>query len=140
MRRATEIELAKELLGLHAQKSAFLNDAATTSPVEAYLDPDRFRLERDRIMRTTPQPTVHSSELPEPGSFLRRDFAGLPVLFTRDADGNAHAFLNVCRHRGTRLVVSRARTMRGRSVTGVSCSEYPMRSRAFPKSIAASWG
>ncbi len=104
MERATEIELAKELLDLNGQKSAFLDDAVTRSPVENYFDPERFRRERDKVLRTAPQPVVHSSELPEPGSFLRRDFAGLPVLFTRDADGTAHAFLNVCRHRGTRLV------------------------------------
>ncbi len=104
MERATEIELAKGLLHLHAEKSAFLDDAVASSPVEHYFDPERFRQERDSVLRTAPQPVVHSSELPEPGSFLRRDFAGLPVLFTRDADGTAHAFLNVCRHRGTRLV------------------------------------
>ncbi len=104
MERATEIALAKELLDLHAQKSAYLDDAVTRSPVDHYFDPERFRQERDKVMRTAPQPVVHSSELPEPGSFLRRDFAGLPVFFTRDADGTAHAFLNVCRHRGTRLV------------------------------------
>lgn len=104
MERATEIELTNELLGLHARKSAFLKETVSSSPVEIYFDPERFTQERDRIFRTVPQPVVHSSELPEPGSFLRRDFAGLPVLFTRDADGAAHAFLNVCRHRGTRLV------------------------------------
>ena len=104
MQRATEIELAEELLGLQAENSAYLVDEVADSPVDAYFDAGRFRRERDRIFRRTPQPVVHSSELPEPGSFLRRDFAGLPVLFTRDADGKAHAFLNVCRHRGTRLV------------------------------------
>lgn len=104
MDRATEIALAEELLDLHARKSAYLDDDVSTSPVEAYFDPERFRLEREQVLRTAAQPTVHSSELEEPGSFLRRDFAGLPVFYTRDADGTAHAFLNVCRHRGTRLV------------------------------------
>ena len=32
MQRTTEIELAKELLGLSAQKSAFLDEAVTSSP------------------------------------------------------------------------------------------------------------
>lgn len=104
MQRETEIELAEELLGLHERKSAFLVDEVASRPVEDYFDPGRFRDERDKIFRTAPQPLVHSSELPEPGSFLRRSLAGLPVLLTRDADGAAHAFLNVCRHRGTRLV------------------------------------
>ena len=104
MQHATEVELAQELIDLHARKSAFLDDEVTFSPVEHYLEPERFKQERDRIFRTVPHPAVHSSELPETGSFLRRDVAGLPLLFTRDADGIAHAFLNVCRHRGTRLV------------------------------------
>ncbi len=104
MQRTTEIAVAKALLSLESEKSAFLDDGVAESPVHAYTDPERFRLESDRIFRRTPQPAVHSSELPEPGSFVRRSIAGLPLLFTRDADGLAHAFLNVCRHRGTRLV------------------------------------
>ena len=104
MKRETEIELARELLGLHARKSAFLVDAGATSPVDSYCDPERFSQERARVLRTATLPIAHASELPAPDTFLRRDFAGLPVLLTRDADGIAHAFLNVCRHRGTRLV------------------------------------
>ncbi len=104
MQRETEIELANEILSLHEQKSAYLVDAASSRPVEHYFDPDRFSLERDRILRATPQPLAHTSELPSAGSFLRRGLAGLPVLLTRDAEGEVHAFLNVCRHRGTRLV------------------------------------
>ncbi len=104
MDRATEIELAKEILDLHGRKSAYLDDAVARRPVEDYFDPERFRAERERIFRVMPQAVVHSSELSEPGSFVVREFAGLPVLFTRDADGEVHAFLNVCRHRGSRLV------------------------------------
>ena len=104
MRRDTEIGLATELLELHAARSAFLDESTRIQPVAAYHDEDRFMRERAQVIRTTPQPAVHSSELPAAGDFLRREVAGLPVLFTRDSDGIAHAFLNVCRHRGTRLV------------------------------------
>ena len=104
MKRATEIGLAKELLGLHEKKSAYLDESVAGSPVDIYFDPARFELERERIFKAVPQPLIHSSELPDPGSFLRRDFAGLPAFFTRDDAGEVHAFLNVCRHRGTRLV------------------------------------
>ena len=39
---------------------------------------------------------------------MRREIGGRSVLLTRDADRQIHAFLNVCRHRGTRLVDAEA--------------------------------
>ena len=42
----------------------------------------------------------HACELPEPGSFLPRTVAPRPILFNRDADGEYHALLNACPHRG----------------------------------------
>lgn len=45
----------------------------------------------------------HASELPEPGSFLTRVVARRPILFTRDQDGEYHALLNACPHRGAMI-------------------------------------
>ncbi|MEL7297138.1 MAG: SRPBCC family protein [Pseudomonadota bacterium] len=104
MQRETETKLVRELLDLHANKSAYLVDDVSSEPVAHYVDPARFDAERQTIFAATPQPLAHTSELPESGSFLRRTLAGLPLLLTRDADGDVHAFINVCRHRGTRLV------------------------------------
>ena len=104
MDRVTELELLDELLALDQAGSAYLDDSIATNPVDSYTDAHRFERERAQILRATPQAMVHSSELPGPDTFLRRQLAGLPVLLTRDDDGAAHAFLNVCRHRGTRLV------------------------------------
>lgn len=104
MKKTTEIELTQELLRLHEADQPFAPDDVGRAPVEHYFDPGRFALEQEKIFRRTPQPLVHSSELPESGDFLRRDFAGLPTFLTRDADGAVRAFLNVCRHRGTQLV------------------------------------
>ena len=101
---ATEIELLEELAGLREARSFFLDDAVTTSPVSRYTCPDRFAQERQALFRSKPVIAAHSSELTGPDAFLTRDFAGLPLLLTRDSAGVAHAFLNVCRHRGTRLV------------------------------------
>jgi len=73
-------------------------------PLERYLDPDRCRREQEILFRRYPLILGHASELPAPGACLTREVCGLPVLLTRDASGAGHAFLNSCRHRGTRLV------------------------------------
>lgn len=104
MDRHTELELIDELLALKAKKSHYLDDSVTRNPIEHYTDEDHFTLEREQIFRKVPIAAAHASELSEPGAFLRREVAGLPILLTRDKAGSANAFLNACRHRGTRLV------------------------------------
>lgn len=100
----TERALIEEILGLREARTFFLEDDVAASPVERYLSPERFERERERVLRRLPSVLAHASELPQPHSFVRRELAGLPVLLTRDGDGEARAFLNVCRHRGMRLV------------------------------------
>lgn len=73
-------------------------------PVTNYAREERFAAERATILQRLPHVAAHSSELVEPGAFRVIEFEGLPVLLTRDKDGTARAFLNVCRHRGARLV------------------------------------
>lgn len=104
MNRQAELDLIDELLVLKAQNSPFLDEAVARNPVEHYTSGDRFALENERIFRRTPFAVAHASELSEPCAFLRRQVAGLPVLLTRDKSGGVNAFLNACRHRGTRLV------------------------------------
>lgn len=104
MKRNEEIELIKEVLAIREQKSAFLDSAMSTKPTQHYTDTARFDKERDQLFRVMPQPLAHVSELAKPNDFVRRELAGLPILITRDSEGVVHAFLNVCRHRGTRLV------------------------------------
>ena len=104
MDRSTEIALLEELAGLRESRAFYLDDAVATSPVSRYTCPERFSRERQTLFRTLPAVVAHGSELAEPDSFLTRDYTGLPLLLTRDGAGAVHAFLNVCRHRGTRLV------------------------------------
>ena len=44
------------------------------------------------------------SQIPRPGDALPVDFAGWPLLLVRNAKGAINAYLNICRHRGMRLV------------------------------------
>ncbi|MEM9285086.1 MAG: SRPBCC family protein [Pseudomonadota bacterium] len=104
MKRETELELIDELLGLKAQKSPFLDEATARNPVTHYTSDERFQQERDLIFGELPHAVAHVSELTKPGDFMRCEAAGVPILLTKTAEGETRAFINACRHRGTRLV------------------------------------
>ena len=71
-------------------------------PVENYSSQSRFDAER-RLMRRLPIPICPVAALPEPGSYVARNSAGVPIVVVRDLDGNIRAFRNACRHRGMQL-------------------------------------
>lgn len=104
MDHTTQIDLLDELLSLKADKSFFLDEKPTQSPVARYVSQSQFDQELSAVFSRLPQMAAHASELPQGGSFLKCSVGRLPVLLTRDEDGEVRAFLNVCRHRGTQLV------------------------------------
>lgn len=75
-------------------------------PAEPYYDPAYFELERRAVFLTSWIHVAHVCELPEVGSFVRREaeFAHASLLIVRGRDGLVRAFHNVCPHRGTQLV------------------------------------
>ena len=92
-------ELAEAARGQMPQQTESLPDI----PVTNYLDPERWEAERDVLFRRYPLIAAHGSRL-APGHALALNLAGLPVVLTRNQVGEVAAFLNVCRHRGMRLL------------------------------------
>lgn len=65
---------------------------------EHYLSQRIFDLERDRIFRRLWLFAGFRTSIAEPGAFLTRTMAGLPVLL-QNCDGDIRAFENLCPHR-----------------------------------------
>lgn len=103
MDRETELSLIRQIIGLANQNSAFLDDTISHSPISRYVSKERFERENAMIFKRKPMVVAQSSELEGENAYLTKDFLGMPILLTRQADGKVNAFLNVCRHRGARL-------------------------------------
>lgn len=75
-------------------------------PAKPYYDPEWYEAERQAIFLRSWIEVGHVCELPDKGSFIRREleFAKASVLIVRGKDGELRAFHNVCTHRGTQLV------------------------------------
>ena len=81
-----------------------------------YIDPTRFARERERLFRRMPLCLGPVDQLREPGSVMAREICGVPVLITRTRDSHTKVFLNVCRHRGARLVIDDGEPCRRQSL------------------------
>jgi nitrite reductase/ring-hydroxylating ferredoxin subunit len=68
-----------------------------------FTDPEVYELEQERIFAKAWVFLGHASEIPEPGDILSRPAGIDPAILIRDDDGEVHAFLNSCRHRGMRV-------------------------------------
>ncbi len=77
-----------------------------------YTDPDIYRDEIDTIFTKTWRFACHESELPEPYDYRVIDHAGQSLICIRGDDGDIRTFLNVCSHRGAKLLTEPAGSAR----------------------------
>ena len=73
-------------------------------PREVFDREDIYQAELERIFYGPVwHPVCHEAEIPNPHDFKTLRVGERPVLMTRDEQGQVHAFLNACTHRGTLL-------------------------------------
>ena len=89
-----------------ARGEAALGEGIQTLAASVYIEPDRFGAEQRAIFDKLPHLLAPSALLPRNGEAVAHDGYGTPLILSRDTEGKAHVFANVCRHRGTRLIDS----------------------------------
>lgn len=87
-------------------KTSDLAEHSLDVAARTYTDAARFEAER-RVFTQVPLLAGLSVEIPNPGDRLLFDDAGPPIVVVRSNDGGVRAYLNLCPHRGSRLVNSR---------------------------------
>jgi phenylpropionate dioxygenase-like ring-hydroxylating dioxygenase large terminal subunit len=75
-------------------------------PASNYIDPERFQMELKAVWKSVPVLAAPAALLDQPKSFHQVAIAGMPVLLTRNKEGEVKAFANVCKHRGMKLCTS----------------------------------
>ena len=76
----------------------------TTRPASIFTDPAYFDREMATVFKKNPVIVTLSALIPEPGTFLAHDGYGVPLLISRDKAGKVRVFLNVCQHKGSKLL------------------------------------
>lgn len=93
-------------------------------PYRVFSDPAIYRAELDRVfLGASWQYLALADELPRPGDYLTTFLGETPVIVTRGEDGDIHAMINRCAHRGN-LVCLKAR---GHSDDGLTCVYHSWR-------------
>jgi phenylpropionate dioxygenase-like ring-hydroxylating dioxygenase large terminal subunit len=99
-----EIDIIRKTLEYSATGSTHLEPELLKNPVSHYADPARLAQEQNTLFRQFPIIVGHGSQVAVPGQFFTHDDTGVPILVTRTREGRVKAYMNVCRHRGGRIV------------------------------------
>jgi choline monooxygenase len=79
-----------------------------TLPADWYTDPKRFELEEASIFAASWNYFGRVEQVAKAGDFLTGRVGKVPVVIVRDELGMLRAYANVCRHRGSELVLEKS--------------------------------
>lgn len=101
----TRSDLARRLFEHIENGTTDLADAVVTLDPSMYSDDALAARERTEIFANVPVMAAHGSEIAGANDFLTVQLPNNEVLLTRQNDGSVRGFVNMCRHRGARLVL-----------------------------------
>ncbi len=79
-------------------------EAALTLLPEAYTSPEFYDIEQTRVFGNSWVAVGCTSQVKESKEVLVAEVAGQSIIVTRNRAGELHAFYNVCRHRGAKML------------------------------------
>ena len=103
MDQGRQVAHLRQLLHYLDTKTTAMAGSEYRNPVSDYTCRQQLAAERETLFRRHPLLMGLGAEIPAPGDFLTDDFSGVPLLVVRGEDGVVRGFLNVCRHRGSRV-------------------------------------
>jgi phenylpropionate dioxygenase-like ring-hydroxylating dioxygenase large terminal subunit len=107
-----QIEMVERIMAMHAQQTTALADATLEIPAATYASATRHAREVSTIFSVQPVLACMSVDVREPGDVVTLEPGRIPVVVVRGIDGEVHAYVNACRHRGTAFVHERGHVTR----------------------------
>ena len=77
-------------------------ESASHLPSVCYTSPEFYEREVERVFMRVWNFLGRADHIQQPGGFFTVDVAGVPLIVVRDQRGELRAFVNSCRHRGSR--------------------------------------
>jgi phenylpropionate dioxygenase-like ring-hydroxylating dioxygenase large terminal subunit len=101
--QSEQISLGNRLFDYIESNSTARGTEIYRQPVLEYICPAHAAEEKQLFFRDGLLCVGLSARLPKENTYFTDSLSGVPLLLTRDALGEVHAFLNVCRHRGSQV-------------------------------------
>jgi len=79
-------------------------DSALPLHKSIYTGEERFQAEKESIFLDQPLVACLSNDIANPGDAILFDAAGPSIIVSRNKEGQARAFLNMCTHRGAKII------------------------------------
>lgn len=104
MNRQELIDMARHIIARVQSETVDQEEQVLQIPASAYTEPVRWEAECTKIFGGLPLVVALSCELKQPGDYRSFEIMQRPLLVVRQSDGTAQAFVNMCSHRGARVV------------------------------------
>ena len=89
-----------DMIASTLRASALVSDDACHISREVFTSQQVYQWEKQHIFGKNWLYLCHDSQIPKPGDFITTYMGETPVIVARGADGNIHANINSCAHRG----------------------------------------